>query len=105
MKPFFADFSNWEIYTSPNGRMFSEKPQYKADLLAYAIPAESFAAGANRMSFGDNVDMASEYEEDSVYLPESDRTWVHSTFVQRPYRRTRGLYKAIVEKCNKVIEQ
>ena len=67
----------------PDGKQEEDyRHLYKAELLAYAIPAESFAAGANRMNFGDNVDMASAYKGRSSYLPEKDRAWVHSTFVQ-----------------------
>ena len=88
-------------------------------MLAYAIPAESFAVGANPLPALNaytnpttgasvpkrNFNMAEEYATGIGDLPENDddepekryRDWQHSTFVQRSYKRTRMLYKEIIK--------
>ena len=45
--PFFLDFHNPEMHTSPNGVIVASNYLYRAEMLAYAIPAESYAVGAN----------------------------------------------------------
>ena len=115
--PFFLDFHNPEMHTSSNGLIVATNYLYRAEMLAYAIPAESFAVGANPLSAlnaytntvtnesvpSRNFNMASFIvgQED---LPENEdddpekryRDWQHSTFVQRSYKRTSRLYKEII---------
>ena len=88
-------------------------------MLAYAIPAESFAVGANPLpalnaytntTIGSSVpkrkfNMAEEFATGLGDLPENHATdtkkkhrdWQHSTFVQRSYKRVHLLYKVIIQ--------
>lgn len=115
--PFFLDFHNPEMHTSPNGAIVATNYLYRAEMLAYAIPAESFAVGANPLSGlnaytntvtnenipSRNFNMAS-FIAGQEDLPENEdddpekryRDWQHSTFVQRSYKRTSRLYKEII---------
>jgi hypothetical protein len=45
--PFFLGFVNPEMHTSSNGLIVASNYLYRSEMLAYAIPAESFAVGAN----------------------------------------------------------
>ena len=89
---------------------------YRAEMLAYAIPSESYAVGANPLPMLNaytnavtnenvpswNYDMASFIEgQDDLPLnggeaDEKYRDWQHSTFVQRSYKRTRHLFHEII---------
>lgn len=117
--PFFLDFHNPEIHTSPNGAIVASNYLYRAEMLAYAIPAESFAVGANPLpalnaytntTIGSSVpkrnfNMAEEFATGLGDLPENHATdtkkkhrdWQHSTFVQRSYKRVHLLYKVIIQ--------
>ena len=46
-RPFFLDFHNPGMYTSPDGAVVASNYLYRAEMLAYAIPTESYAVGAN----------------------------------------------------------
>ena len=115
-KPFFQDFANEEIYSSTNGVLVATNYLYRAEMLAYAIPSESYAVGANPLPMLNaytnqvtneriperNFNMAN--IEDGIFdLPENGsdtedrhRDWQHSTFVQRSYKRTHKLYLEII---------
>lgn len=95
--PFFLPFSNREVIESCDGEIVKKGTAFNAELLAYTIPAESFAAGANPIAGISSINMATEYLGDASHLDKDDRPWVHSTFVQRSYMRTKGLYHKIVE--------
>ena len=106
-KPFFQDFANEEIYSSTNGVLVATNYLYRAEMLAYAIPSESYAVGANPLPMlimSDlNFNMA-DYTEGQKDLPENGREpeeqyrdWQHSTFVQRSYKRVNQLFKQINE--------
>ena len=108
-KPFFLDFANPEMYSSPNGVIVASNYLYRAEMLAYAIPSESFAVGANPLPGLDDVedlsiikdgnyDMATLFHDaaNEVGLSGDETKWVHSTFVQRSYRRTKDLYRSIM---------
>ena len=115
--PFFLDFANPEMHSSSNGMIVATNPLYRAEMLAYAIPSESYAVGANPMPgysvmttnspsaevYG-NYDMAVLFTTGKLDLPENGeepedrhRDWQHSTFVQRSYKRTYKLYKTIMQ--------
>jgi hypothetical protein len=116
--PFFLDFYNPEMHTSPNGMIVASNYLYRAEMLAYAIPAESFAVGANPIPWlnaytntvtnenipSRNFNMAF-FIAGQDDLPENDATdtkkkhrdWQHSTFVQRSYKRVYQLYKEIIK--------
>lgn len=102
---------------SPNGAIVATNYLYRAEMLAYAIPAESYAVGANPLPRltpmvtynldGDlycNHDMATLFTYGRDDLPENHATdtekkhrdWQHSTFVQRSYKRVHQLYKVII---------
>ena len=116
--PFFLDFVNPEMHSSSNGLVVATNYLYRAEMLAYAIPAESFAVGANPIpgltemytnsipgKLYYNHDMASLFASGRDDLPENHATdtkkkhrdWQHSTFVQRSYKRVHQLYKEIVK--------
>ena len=116
--PFFLDFHNPEMHTSSNGAIVASNYLYRAEMLAYAIPAESFSVGANPLPGGfsmptngsthvlyDNYDMATIFTSGRDDLPENHATdtkkmhrdWQHSTFVQRSFKRVHQLFKAIFQ--------
>ncbi len=116
-RPFFLDFANPQMHSSSNGFIVATDYSYRAEMLAYAIPAESYAVGANSIGWlltadecldspelQGNFDMAVEFGNGREDLPlgttpESNKQrWVHSTFAQRSYKRTRQLFKKIVDK-------
>ena len=112
-KPFFQDFANEEMYSSTNGVVVATNYLYRAEMLAYAIPSESYAVGANPLpgldvivdisaSMEGNYNMAELFLSGIDDLPHNGdkpkkmyRNWQHSTFVQRSYKRTCQLYKVI----------
>jgi hypothetical protein len=116
VKPFFLDFYNTQIYSSPDGAMVSSNYLYRAEMLAYAIPSESYAVGANPLPMLNaytnevtnekipdrNFNMAN-YRDGLDDLPKNGydtkdrhRDWQHSTFVQRSYKRVNKLFKQII---------
>ena len=106
-KPFFLDFANPEMYSSSNGLVVASNYLYRAEMLAYAIPSESFAIGANplpQLVASDlNFNMASLFTYGRNDLPENGesttemhRNWQHSTFVQRSYKRSHQLFQTII---------
>ena len=109
--PFFLDFSNSEMCSSTNGALVATNYLYRAEMLAYAIPAESYAVGANPLAQldDDNYDMATLFTSGQDDLPpngeeitERHKDWQHSTFVQRSYKRTHQLFKTIIQYINEV---
>ena len=114
-RPFFLDFHNPGMYTSPDGAVIASNYLYRAEMLAYAIPSESYAVGANPLpgftemftnSIPDklyyNYDMAVLFASGVNDLPQNGnepkymhRNWQHSTFVQRSYKRVHQLFKVI----------
>ena len=116
--PFFLDFANPEMHTSSNGLIVASNYLYRAEMLAYAIPSESYAVGANPLPGlnaytnaitgavvpSRNHNMAAEYTFGQDDLPQNGsefedkhRDWQHSTFVQRSYKRVHQLFKAITQ--------
>ena len=115
--PFFLDFHNPEMHTSPNGAIVATNYLYRAEMLAYAIPAESFAVGANPLPWLNaytntatgasvpkkNFDMAEIVDGQDDLPPNGTETterhkdWQHSTFVQRSFKRVHQLYKVIIQ--------
>ena len=115
--PFFLDFHNPEMHSSSNGLMVATNYLYRAEMLAYAIPAESFAVGANPLPGREDVpyidkdkpklgsyNMAALFDAGIEDLTQSgiapeDRhqDWQHSTFVQRSYKRVHQLFKKITQ--------
>ena len=113
--PFFLDFASSQMHTSSNGANVATNYLYRAEMLAYAIPAESYAVGANPLpgltemftnSIPDklyyNHNMAALFTSGVNDLPQNGnepkymhRNWQHSTFVQRSYRRVHQLFKVI----------
>lgn len=119
---FFA-FANPEMHTSSNGLIVASNYLYRAEMLAYAIPSESYAVGANPLpglnastnaitgavAPSRNHNMAVEYTFGQDDLPpngdkpkDRHRDWQHSTFVQRSYRRTHQLFKVIAQLVKEV---
>lgn len=104
--PFFLGFSNPAMCSSTNGALVATNYLYRAEMLAYAIPAESYAVGANPLPQlnADNYDMAALFVSGQDDLPpngdkttERHKDWQHSTFVQRSYKRTHQLFKTIIQ--------
>lgn len=117
LRPFFLDFANPGMYTSPNGEIVASNYLYRAEMLAYAIPAESYAVGANPLPGRDDVpyidrdnpklgsyNMAVLFDIGIDDLPingtkakDRYRDWQHSTFAQRSYKRVHQLFKKITQ--------
>ena len=105
--PFFLDFHNPEMHTSPNGAIVASNYLYRAEMLAYAIPAESFAVGTNPLlalvdkelnfNMADITDGQEDLPVNGSKPEKKHRDWQHSTFVQRSYKRTHQLFKAITQ--------
>ena len=105
--PFFLDFHNPEMHTSSNGLIVATNYLYRAEMLAYAIPAESFTVGANPLpalidkelnfNMGDITDGQEDLPENGSKPEKRHRDWQHSTFVQRSYKRTHQLFKVITQ--------
>ena len=115
--PFFLDFANLEMHSSSNGLIVATNYLYRAEMLAYAIPSESYAVGANplpgRSSMTPqsppdglycNHDMATLFTSGMGDLPpngdefeDRHRDWQHSTFVQRSYKRVHQLFRVIMK--------
>ena len=115
--PFFLDFANSEMHSSSNGLIVATNYLYRAEMLAYAIPSESFAVGANPLPW--QIDVAYENREQGIVgsydmanlfdygrgdFPangtdpeDKHRDWQHSTFVQRSYKRTHQLFRTIIK--------
>ena len=103
------------MHTSPNGAIVASNYLYRAEMLAYAIPAESFAVGANSIPFLDDVESLTEIRDGNYNmatlftsgrneLPANEnkpekrhRDWQHSTFAQRSFKRVHQLYKVIIQ--------
>ena len=116
-RPFFLDFHNPGMYTSPDGAVIASNYLYRAEMLAYAIPTESYAVGANNLLMMDDITPTNKerplfgnYNMAILFnfgiedlLPNGDdakdkhRDWQHSTFVQRSYKRTHQLFKKITQ--------
>ena len=104
--PFFLDFVNPEMHASSNGAVVATNYLYRAEMLAYAIPAESYAVGANSLPWladsGFNINMAAfiygqqDLPANGTVAKDRHRDWQHSTFVQRSYKRTQQLFKRII---------
>ena len=113
--PFFLDFVSPEMHSSSNGLIVATNYLYRAEMLAYAIPAESFAVGANSIPFLDDIESLTEIRDGNYNmatlftsgrneLPANEgnpkkrhRDWQHSTFVQRSFKRVHQLYKVIIQ--------
>ena len=115
-RPFFLDFHNPGMYTSPDGAVVASNYLYRAEMLAYAIPSESYAVGANPLpclnaytnaigklvrSRNHNMATFTEGQNDlppnGKELDEKYRDWQHSTFIQRSYKRTSRLFLEIIK--------
>ena len=108
--PFFGHFENRNIYTSTNGVMVATNAAYRAQLLADAIPSESFAAGANSVpAWGDegwgknNVNMAVRFKDANNFSKSAVQNWIHSLFVGAPYMCVHGFYDDIVSRIPKEV--
>ena len=104
--PFFGHFANRSIYTSTNGVIISDNPAYRAQLLADAIPSESFAAGANPVDAWKtgvidtrNIDMSQIFKSRMEVSPVPN--WIHSFFLKAPYMCVHGLFRDIVSRIPK----
>ena len=86
--PFFGAFDDMSICTTNQVRDIPQKNQ----LLADAIPAESYAAGRNPISGRDNLDM----QERKT----GGGKWTHSFIVEAPYAWTYLIFNAIKEGIN-----
>ncbi len=107
---FFGPFSDRQIYESVDGALVANDYSYRAMLLTHAIPSESFAVGANPVpawgpedvgigKLSRNIDMA-KFKKGVEDLPENKQKWVHSYFINRSPKRTRELYKSVIEQID-----
>lgn len=114
--PFFLDFHNPEMHTSPNGAIVASNYLYRAEMLAYTIPSESFAVGANPLpglnactnqvtneyvpsrnfNTASFIDGQNDLPPNGEKAKDRHRDWQHSTFVQRSYKRTHRIFREIL---------
>ena len=90
--------------------MVATNAAYRAQLLADAIPSESFAAGANSVpAWGDegwgknNVNMAVRFKDANNFSKSAVQNWIHSLFVGAPYMCVHGFYDDIVSRIPKEV--
>lgn len=97
---------NISVLSTPNDVLVATNYLCRAEMLAYAIPAESYAVGANPLPQlnADNYDMATLFVSGQDDLPpngdkttERHKDWQHSTFVQRSYKRAHQLFRTIIQ--------
>ena len=104
-RPLFRDFSDSRIYGSDGGDFLRGNAQYKWRVLAYGIPTESFATGANeveawaRTGTGNGMSKKSARRNVNMAMECGNGVtpWTHSYFVQRPFSMTHKLYEMLVE--------
>jgi hypothetical protein len=96
VNPFFGHFANASVYSPAEGIDANTNDTLRAQLLADAIPAESFAVGRNPVPAwdDDNIEMSSQYLRDINLnmLPGLAQRWVHSFFLRVPYCVSRKLF-------------
>jgi len=99
VNPFFGHFADSSVYSPAEGIDINTNAALRARFLADAIPAESFAAGRNRVPVWDdsNIEMSRQYLRDVnlSILPSTSQKWVHSFFLQVPYCITGKLFEAL----------
>ena len=101
---FFGLFDEHGLYGT-NGSALAVMPLIRAHALADGIPAESYAAGANRIgAFGNdgNVNMPNEagLAWDALYGVGHRQAWKHSDIKDRPYQVVRDVFMSIIQKGN-----
>lgn len=109
---FFGLFDERGLYGT-NGSFLATQPMVRAHALADGIPAESYAAGANKLGelnprWGNdrNVDMPDKAKSSWVALYGADskgypiESWKHSDIKNRPYQVVREVFLSIIEKGN-----
>ena len=104
VEPVFGKFSDTTLFTTNHLAPGTISYPLRAQLLADAIPAESFPAGYLSApvfsgSFSD-YDMATEFKDSTnISLMDSDnRSWCHSYFLQAPYMVVHELFEDINQK-------
>ena len=113
----FLNVTNIVNFYSSNGAVVATNYHYRAEMLAYTIPAESYAVGANPLPGREDVsymdrdkakfgsyNMAVLFDIGTDDLPangtrvkDMHRNWQHSTFVQRSYKRVHQLFKKVTQ--------
>ena len=109
---FFGLFDERGLYGT-NGSFLATQPAIRAHALADGIPAESYAAGANKLGelnprWGNdrNVDMPDKARASWLALYGADANgnpnarWLHSDIKNRPYQVVREVFLSIIEKGN-----
>ncbi len=109
---FFGLFDERGLYGT-NGSFLATQPAIRAHALADGIPAESYAAGANKLGelnprWGNdrNVDMPDKARASWLALYGADANgnpnarWLHSDIKNRPYQVVREVFLSMIEKGN-----
>ena len=104
VSPFFLPFENPALCAT--NAMPQMTYALRAQLLADAIPALSFAVGANPVDNWNNNDLASDDEMTwfkdpnaiGILNSEKDRKWTHAFFLKVPYMVVHKLFEDIVHK-------
>lgn len=104
VEPVFGKFSDTTLFTTNHLAPGTISYPLRAQLLADAIPAESFPAGyLSAPVFSGSIsdyDMAIEFKDSTnISLMDSDnRSWCHSYFLQAPYMVVHELFENINQK-------
>ena len=104
---FFGLFDEVGLYGT-NGSVLATQPAVRQHALADGIPAESYAAGANRIGnrnlvWGDdrNINMPAMPSVlmawDRLYGVGHNQAWKHSDIKERPYQVVRDVFMSIIE--------
>ncbi len=97
--PFFKHFQDREIYSSSNGVIVYASMACRAQLLADAIPVESFAVGAGAIAVwgsSRNVNMATDCKDSFRMLVSPEQYWGHSFFLSAPYMCIHGFFDNLI---------
>lgn len=97
-RPFFSGFHDETILVTSNGVDIASNLELRARVLAYGIPAESFAAGTGELGrhFLRETDMVEQnlFDERGNRKPNAP-DWGHSGFIALPLKWTCPLFKDI----------
>ena len=105
VNPFFGHFANTSVYTPAEGIDANTNATLRAQLLADAIPAESFAVGRNPVPAWESIFNSNRNENlasKKNTLPSmpwtvlQDDRWLHTFFLSVPYMFVNVLYRDIV---------
>jgi hypothetical protein len=104
VEPFFGKFNDLTLFTTNHLAPGTISYPLRAQLLADAIPAESFPVGYMSapvfLNSGNAYNMAKRFKDtDKINVMDANkRQWSHSYFLQAPYMVVHKLFENITQK-------